>query len=736
MKKKPLFRIAAACLAVLMLMVTVFALSYDLNGDGKTNVWDLQMLFNQGEAEEERTAALKEALGGSGDELKPNADGVYEIYTALGLYNMANVNTEGKTFKLMNDIDMNGASWTPVANFCGTFEGNHKILSGLVINGSGENVGLFTKVQTGAAVQNLNLQNVTVGAAGNAKFVGTVAGTNAGTITNVTVTGTIADTRSGEMDVYYGVLAGKCEAAGTIAGGTGLSVTDGAGKYTTDGLCANVQYSINPTGTTKGGVAGLAEEGAKVSGIYTDTSYATTLLTEAEQAHRGTVVDNMYQQGTIKWTPSENIYYTRATASNNNSEHTHSNAYLKGRTYTGIPYNHGAGSLDRFMSQMQEGTDAQGRVVTKTGLDDGFYYTDGRADMLTGFIQYMGTDCSSSIGWAWAAVSPARITNNDGSNYGGAYLRLCRYMVPNAYNQSHYGIYQVGSYQLPVNNAELYPNCEDGRNTREIILLNGPQEMAEAYAMTHRGDVLVYNLTTVGEEEDYSNDAGHSRMVAEDPVVIRNADGTIDLEKSYFLTHEQGDGLMDKVDQNGNPVSKYDTTSAYVEGSGWLPDTYNIKYTSWRINHKYTFSVLLTEEGYKAAKDNGQVPGCGWGYVPVTMQAFTMDKKAPYISKDSANPVVAPNSGRLYSNYRTISATMVVKDAEGSVVYEKTGFNGVGAKNNEYRNNCQYTSLNTLFPDATANCVAGQTYTYAVTLHFSDGSSKTFTPDHPYTHAG
>ena len=739
MKKTKLFRLLALCLAAACLFTVVAALSFDKNGDGKTDVWDLQLMVNDNESDS-YLDALQEALDGNSDELRPNQNGVYEITTIMSLYNLVTHASEGATFKLMNNLDMQGLRWTPVEAFNGTFDGNGMIISNLVINGSGENVGLFADVQASGMIKDLALQDVTVGASGNAQFVGVVAGTNAGTISNVNVVATIADTREDTKAVYYGAIAGKCTASGVIDAGTGISVTDGADKYTTTGLCADLKVITNATDLQKG-VAAYAETGAIVTGIFCDSSYSTSLLSQAEQTKRETVVNNMYQQGTVKWTPSENIYYTRATADNNASTHTHSNAYLAGRTYTGIPYNHGAGSLERFMSQMQDGTDAQGRYVTVTGLKNGFYYTDGRADMLTGFIQYMGTDCSSSIGWAWATISPAKM---DDPNYSGTYLHLCRWMVPNAYNQEKYGVYPVGDYQMPETNAEKYSAYADVRNTQEIILLNGAQAMAEAYAQAHRGDALVFNTTKASDGEDavLLQDEGHSRMIAEDPVVIRNADGTIDLDKSYLITHEQGDGLGDIKDQNGNYIDKYDSTSARVEGSGIIKDTYYIKYTSWRINHKYNFNMLLTEEGENAAieayknGDKDMRPGCGWGYIPITMKAFEKNR-TPYISKDSSQPVVAPNSGRLYSNYRTISATLVVKDAAGNAIYNETRYNGVGAKNGEYRNTCMYTSLTNLFPDSVDKCVAGQTYTFTITLHFSDGTSKSYVnPDtnNTYTH--
>ena len=139
MKKTRWIRGIALILALVLLVGVVGALSFDLNGDGKTNVWDLQLAFYQGKTQEEQAAALKEALGGNPDELKPNAEGVYEIYTSLGLYNMATMTNEGKeggkTFRLMNDIDMQGAAWPTVDTFAGTLEGNGHVISNLNIVG-------------------------------------------------------------------------------------------------------------------------------------------------------------------------------------------------------------------------------------------------------------------------------------------------------------------------------------------------------------------------------------------------------------------------------------------------------------------------------------------------------------------------------------------------------------------------------------------------------------------------
>ena len=65
MKNKHIVRLIALCLAAVSLIGMVGALSYDRNGDGRTNIWDLMQVDKK-----DHDAALAEALGG-GDELNP-----------------------------------------------------------------------------------------------------------------------------------------------------------------------------------------------------------------------------------------------------------------------------------------------------------------------------------------------------------------------------------------------------------------------------------------------------------------------------------------------------------------------------------------------------------------------------------------------------------------------------------------------------------------------------------------
>ena len=80
MKNYRLMRIVAIVLVLASLAGIVSAAGYetDLSGDGKVNVWDIQLAVKQEKGAAHEKAILDTILGG-GDELHPNAAGEYEI---------------------------------------------------------------------------------------------------------------------------------------------------------------------------------------------------------------------------------------------------------------------------------------------------------------------------------------------------------------------------------------------------------------------------------------------------------------------------------------------------------------------------------------------------------------------------------------------------------------------------------------------------------------------------------
>ena len=284
-----------------------------------------------------------------------------------------------------------------------------------------------------------------------------------------------------------------------------------------------------------------------------------------------------------------------------------------------------------------------------------------------------------------------------------------------------YGTLPVGGYKTRASSLPEDKEALDARDTQTIIADNGGAAgMAECYAQAHKGDAIVY--AQYNADNTYVN--SHTRMLAADPVIIRDVNNAIDLKKSYVLIHEQGDGLYDdQVSMRGKGVK---------DSQGNSCDNYDMKPSSWRINYKYTLNVLLTREGYETEDFKYKLgfaksPGTGWGYVPVTMQGFTSGAtdKVPYYTEynnpgtDRHHPIILPNTGWYYSNYWTISGTMIITDANNVEVYNQTKF----LLDRSASTGFSTIKLEDDFPDADDNLVEGQTY--RITLSFRASNGKT-----------
>lgn len=201
----------------LALVCTVSAVSaanllYDHNGDGKTNVWDLMKA-----PEEDQPAALEEALGGA-DELHKNAEGKWEIWSSLGVYNMAEHAQDGDTFVLMQDVDMDGALWHPMENFKGKLEGNEHTISNMKItNAVDGDMGFFASIAVDGTVIRLNLAEMNVVVPGDATSIGLVAGSCAGKLDACTAIGFVTDERTVlPADLKLGGLVGSLKDTGAV----------------------------------------------------------------------------------------------------------------------------------------------------------------------------------------------------------------------------------------------------------------------------------------------------------------------------------------------------------------------------------------------------------------------------------------------------------------------------------------------------------------------------------------
>ena len=185
----------------------------------------------------------------------------YTVYNADGLlaWNEAAQKDKSINCTLSADINMAGKEWTPIGtdennSYNGTFDGNGKTITGLTVNQSEKyNAGLFGCLGSGGKVQNLTLENVNIS---GTYYVGSVVGTNFGTVSGCTASGNITGTETlvgGVVGWNKGTVTG-CTASGNISGrrNTGGVVGENVGTVT----ACHATGDVTGTEEAAGGVVG------------------------------------------------------------------------------------------------------------------------------------------------------------------------------------------------------------------------------------------------------------------------------------------------------------------------------------------------------------------------------------------------------------------------------------------------------------------------------------------------
>lgn len=185
----------------------------------------------------------------------------YTVYNADGLlaWNEAAQKDKSINCTLSADINMAGKEWTPIGtdennSYNGTFDGNGKTITGLTVNQSEKyNAGLFGCLGSGGKVQNLTLENVNIS---GTYYVGSVVGTNFGTVSGCTASGNITGTETlvgGVVGWNKGTVTG-CTASGNISGrrNTGGVVEENVGTVT----ACHATGDVTGTEEAAGGVVG------------------------------------------------------------------------------------------------------------------------------------------------------------------------------------------------------------------------------------------------------------------------------------------------------------------------------------------------------------------------------------------------------------------------------------------------------------------------------------------------
>ena len=198
-------------------------------------------------------------------------------------------------YELKADIDLGGMEWTPVAIFCGTFDGNGYTVSNFQITTGRRYVGLFG--YNGGVIKNLGVENFTVNVSyGSTVYAGGLVGYNWGDITNSYATGEVSASSS-DSYAYAGGLVGYNSGSILNSYATGeVSATSSRFAAYAGGL---VGYN-----TSSGDITNSYAAGNVSATSYYDDSYAGGLVGEN---YSGSIL-NSYATGDVSATGSSNAY--------------------------------------------------------------------------------------------------------------------------------------------------------------------------------------------------------------------------------------------------------------------------------------------------------------------------------------------------------------------------------------------------------------------------------------------
>uniref|UniRef100_UPI004057BC18 SGNH/GDSL hydrolase family protein n=1 Tax=Alistipes sp. TaxID=1872444 RepID=UPI004057BC18 len=195
-----------------------------------------------------------------------------DIAQLVGLCNGSLVSTNDVDYKsahyaVANDINMSGATITPITPFSGTFDGRNKTISNLTVTPNGSNpTGLFGYIEN-ATIKNLNVTNGVVTVTSSLLCTGGIAGrAKDSTIDNCSFAGTIHSSAAATFN------------SDSETNRTNSAVVGGIVGFAKNTAISNTSFSgvVNASaGQFTGGITGVAEGGsikkctlAKGSNVY------------------------------------------------------------------------------------------------------------------------------------------------------------------------------------------------------------------------------------------------------------------------------------------------------------------------------------------------------------------------------------------------------------------------------------------------------------------------------------
>jgi len=525
-----------------------------------------------------------------------------------------------KYFKLGNDIALNDTTknggwqnwnvndedltqWTAIGNssteFLGTFDGDGHVISGVYINSTSENQGLFghlgntTIIGTDATIKNLGVTASYIKGGSN---VGGLAGFNLyGTIINSYVTGNV--TGSG---YYVGGLAG--ENYGTISDSyvTGNVVgSNGVGGLVGGNIRGTISNSYT-TGNVKGSsaVGGLAGNNDEGSGII--NSYATGNVEGYQYIgglvgsnySYGTTIINSYATGNVEGSSS-----TGGLAGNNGYNSTIINSYAIGNVGGG--YN--TGGLVGY-------NDDDATIINS--------YATGNVEGSGNYVGGLAGRNSSTINDSYATGdvegSGDYVGGLAGSNDGDL---TGSYAIGDVEGSGDYVGGLAGSNSSTIGNSYATGNVLGGSSTGGLAGSNDGT-IAGSYATGnvegmgyYAGGLVGNNINTIGNSYAIGNVSGAERVGG---LAGYNFGGTI--SNSYAIGNVDGNnsvGGLVGYNQNGSITNSYyntQTSGLNDTGKGEGRSTAQMRSKSSYVTGGWDFDLLWDIDG----KFNNGMPYFQW----------------------------------------------------------------------------------------------------------------------------
>ncbi|WP_027030776.1 MBG domain-containing protein [Mesorhizobium loti] len=414
-------------------------------------------------------------------------------------------NNSGANFALGRSIDATGAVFTSavVDTLNGTFDGLGNTISNLAITSPDSNVGLFGDIAGSAIVRNLKLTNVAIlGTSGsaNSATIGGLAGSNEGTVSAVTVSGsvrTVADyyrSVGGLIGFSSGTISGAISTAAVQAGYTdntgGLVGALFAGSIAGSSASGSVSIGGQSSG---GGLVGEATFGASITG-----SFATGTVTAGNASKAGGLAGNLDSASIATSYSSSTVYGDGSTQAGGLVGSTRGTASI-GTSYATGAVNASQGYIGGLVGASLDATTTVTNSYatgTLTGATPGGIVGYNSGSIASSYFDLDTTGATAAAGWG-----PNTAT-------GGTGLHTSDFLKASSFTGWTFGTTGGGAGWVIVDADSTLNNAGGAAGGTRPMLLS---EYSTTITNAHQLQLMALNLNgkyTLGNNIDASTTAG------------------------------------------------------------------------------------------------------------------------------------------------------------------------------------------------------------------------------------